>query len=69
MKIDSNTYSSKEETSVDIDYGSKHARVPRNLELVKLEGSKSEEDKNQLILALQEVVDINQPLLILSSFS
>lgn len=69
FKIDSNTYSSKEETSVDIDYGSNHARVPRNLELVKLEGSKSEEDKNQLILALQEIVNIDQPLLILSSFS
>ncbi|CAF1809051.1 BnaC04g06000D [Brassica napus] len=69
ITIDSNTYSSKEETSVDIDYGSNHARVPRNLELVKLEGSKSEEDKNQLILALQEIVNIDQPLLILSSFS
>ncbi|KAF8084901.1 hypothetical protein N665_0694s0030 [Sinapis alba] len=69
ITIDTNTYSSKEETTVDEDYASKHARVLRNLKLVKLEGSKSEEDKNQLILALREVVDINQPPLILSSFS
>ncbi|KAG2326386.1 hypothetical protein Bca4012_035352 [Brassica carinata] len=69
ITIDSNTYNSKEKMSVDVDYGSKHARVLRNLKMVKLEGSKSEEDKNQLILALQEVVDINQPLLILPSFS
>ncbi|KAJ0258735.1 F-box protein [Hirschfeldia incana] len=63
IEIDTNSYSSKVDTTVDDDYGSKHAIVLRNLKLVKLEGSKSEEDKNQLILALQEVADINQPLL------
>ncbi|AEC09686.1 unnamed protein product [Arabidopsis thaliana] len=66
ITIDSNTYSSNEEVSVNAD----HARVVlRDLEVVKLEGFKSEEDKNQLIFALQEIVSIDQPLLVLSSIS
>ncbi|CAF2162200.1 hypothetical protein IGI04_026889 [Brassica rapa subsp. trilocularis] len=44
---------------------SKHARTLKNLKLLKLEGSKREDDKNQLIVALQEIVNIDQPLLIL----
>lgn len=63
-KVDSNTYSSKEEVSV-ADHAIKHTRILKNLKLVKLEGSKSEEDKSKLILALQEIVDIDQPLLVL----
>ncbi|CAH8291447.1 unnamed protein product [Eruca vesicaria subsp. sativa] len=67
ITIDSNTYSSNEELSVDSDHGSKHARVLKNLKLVVLEGSKNEEDTNQLILALQEIVNSDQPLRVLSS--
>lgn len=68
LKVDSNTYSSKEEVCV-ADNANKHRRVLSNLELVKLEGSKNKEDNNQLILALQEMVEIDQPLLVLSSFN
>lgn len=68
-KIDLNTYSSKEEVRVNADHESEHARVLRNLKLVKLEGSKTEEDNNQLILALQQIVNIDKPLLVQSSFS
>ncbi|XP_023640689.1 F-box protein At2g39490 isoform X2 [Capsella rubella] len=69
ITIDLNTYSSKR-VSVDADHGSEQARVLRNLKLVKLEGSKSEdENHDQLILALQQIVQIDQPLLVLSSFS
>ncbi|XP_010509008.1 PREDICTED: F-box protein At2g39490-like [Camelina sativa] len=69
VTVDLNTYSSKE-VYVDAEYGSEHARVLTNLKLVKLEGSKNEDDSNdQLILALQQMVNINQPLLVLSSFS
>ncbi|KAG7574219.1 F-box domain [Arabidopsis suecica] len=69
IDIDSNTYSSNGEVSVDADHASEHARVLRDLKLVKLEGFKSEEDKNKLIMALQEIVSIDQPLLVLSSIS
>ncbi|ESQ52631.1 hypothetical protein EUTSA_v10016769mg [Eutrema salsugineum] len=69
ITIDANTYSSKEEVSFT-DNASKHTTELRNLKLVKLEGSKSnEEDKNQLIFALQKIVNIDQPLLVLSSLS
>lgn len=68
-KIDSNTYSSNGEVSVDADHASEHGRVLRDLKLVKLEGFKSEDNKNQLILALQQIVSNDQPLLVLSSIS
>ncbi|KAL0740172.1 hypothetical protein Bca4012_081685 [Brassica carinata] len=48
ITIDSNTYCSKEDSSVDPDHGSMHARALKNLKLVKLEGSKREDDKNKL---------------------
>ncbi|CAA7029473.1 unnamed protein product [Microthlaspi erraticum] len=68
ITVDSNTYSSKQEISVADDHASKQTRsVLRNLELVKLEGSKNKEDNNQLILVLQEMVEIDQPLLVLFS--
>ncbi|KAG2265328.1 hypothetical protein Bca4012_077308 [Brassica carinata] len=66
ITIDLNTYSSKEDIIVDAEHESKHARTLKNLKLLKLEGSKREDDKNQLILAMQEMVNIDQPLLILS---
>ncbi|KAF8049163.1 hypothetical protein N665_2281s0006 [Sinapis alba] len=65
ITMDSNTYSPKEDIGVDDDHWSKHARTLKNLKLVKLEGSKREDDKNQLMLAMQEIVNIDQPLLIL----
>ncbi|CAL9236186.1 unnamed protein product [Arabidopsis halleri] len=69
IDIDSNTYSSNEEVSVDAVHACEHARVLRDLKLVKLEGFESEDNKNQLILALQQIVSIDQPLLVLSSIS
>ncbi|KAL1217771.1 F-box protein [Cardamine amara subsp. amara] len=69
ITVDLNTYSSKEKVSIAYD-ASKYARVLRNLKLVKLEGSNyNEDDKNKLILALQEMVNIDQPLLVMFSFS
>ncbi|EFH38460.1 hypothetical protein ARALYDRAFT_497550, partial [Arabidopsis lyrata subsp. lyrata] len=69
IDIDSNTYSSNEEVSVDAVHACEHARVLRDLKLVKLEGFESEDNKNQLILALQQIVSNDQLLLVLSSIS